>query len=53
MGRCVNKGLYFYSNIECKKEDEQLIEEVCSLIKWIGTMRNRGFGKVQITVMEE
>ena len=53
VGRCVNKGLYFYSNIECKKEDEQLIEEVCSLIKWIGTMRNRGFGKVQITVMEE
>ena len=53
VGRCVNKGLYFYSNIECKKEDEQLIEEVCSLIKWIGTMRNRVFGKVQITVMEE
>ena len=48
--RCVNKGLYFYSEILCKKEDEKTISEILSMIKWIGSMRNRGFGKVKITV---
>lgn len=50
--RCVNKGLYFYSEIACESEDEPLIKEVLSVIKWIGSMRNRGFGKVKITVEE-
>lgn len=49
-GRCVNKGLYFYSEVNCKEEDKELIKEVLSLIKWVGSMRNRGFGKVKITV---
>lgn len=48
--RCVNKGLYFYSEVNCKEEDKALVKEVLSLIKWIGSMRNRGFGKVKITV---
>lgn len=49
-GRCVNKGLYFYSEVNCKEEDKELVKEVLSLIKWVGSMRNRGFGKVKITV---
>lgn len=49
--RCVNKGLNFYSEVACSKEDEGLLSEVLSSIKWIGTMRNRGFGKVRITVI--
>ena len=53
MGRCVNKGLCFYSNISCRQEDGELVKEVLSLIKWIGTMRNRGFGKVKISVAEQ
>ncbi len=48
--RCVNKGLYFYSEILC--EEEKTMKEVLSMIKWIGSMRNRGFGKVKITVEE-
>ena len=48
--RCVNKGLYFYSEILCEKGEEATIREVLSMIKWIGSMRNRGFGKVKITV---
>lgn len=48
--RCVNKGLYFYSDIACRPEEEALVEEVLSMIKWVGTMRNRGFGKVKISV---
>ena len=50
--RCVNQGLYFYSEILCEKDEETTICEVLSMIKWIGSMRNRGFGKVKITVEE-
>ncbi len=50
--RCVNRGLYFYSDVTCREEDKELVREVFSLIKWIGTMRNRGFGNVRITVEE-
>lgn len=46
--RCVNQGLYFYSEISCRREDEPLVKEVISLVKWLGSMRNRGFGKVKI-----
>lgn len=53
MARCVNRGLCFYSNISCRQEDGELVKEVLSLIKWIGTMRNRGFGKVKISVAEQ
>lgn len=49
IARCVNAGLVFYSEIS-GVEDEKLIEEVVGLIKWVGSMRNRGFGKVCITV---
>ena len=51
--RCVNKNLIFYSNMYCSKEDLPLIEDVLSMIKWIGSMRNRGFGKVMISVNEK
>lgn len=50
--RCVNKGLNFYSQVECRREDEKLAAEVLSCIKWIGTMRNRGFGKIRLSVIE-
>ena len=49
--RCVNKGLNFYSEITCSPKDEQLVENVLSMIKWVGTMRSRGFGKVKLTVV--
>ncbi len=49
--RCVNKGLNFYSEVRCLPTDEELVKEVLSVIKWVGTMRNRGFGKVKLTVI--
>ena len=49
--RCVNKGLNFYSQVQCLPVDEELVKEVLSTIKWVGTMRNRGFGKVKLTVI--
>ena len=51
-GRCVNKGLCFYSEIQCDEADIPMITEVISNIKWLGSMRNRGFGKVKLTVPE-
>lgn len=51
--RCVNKGLNFYSEVKCSSKDEKLVEDVLSTIKWVGTMRNRGFGKVKLKVIKE
>ncbi len=49
--RCVNKNLIFYSEISCAEEDMELIQNILQLIKWVGSMRNRGFGKVKISVI--
>lgn len=49
IARCVNKGLVFYGEIKCSKQDEELVKEVLGMIKYIGTMRNRGFGKVKFS----
>ena len=49
IARCVNKGLVFYGDIWCDETQRGLITEILGLIKWIGTMRNRGFGKIVIS----
>ena len=51
--RCLKKGITLYGNIVCRKEKEAKVREVLSLIKWIGSMRNRGFGHVKFEVIEE
>lgn len=53
IARCVHKGLIFYSTLECCDEDKDLVVNVLDFIKWIGSMRNRGFGKVKISVEED
>ena len=52
IARCVNKGVSFYSDIVCEQEQEQLIKDVIKTIKWIGTKRNRGFGRVKFSIEE-
>ena len=52
IARCVKKGLVFYSDIDCGGMSEEIVKEVLGLIKWIGTMRNRGFGKVSVSEVE-
>ena len=52
MARCVNKGLFFYGEIRCGSQDEALVQEVLGMIKYLGTMRNRGFGNVRLTKAE-
>lgn len=46
--RCLKKDLIFYGTIECRQEDEKIVKQILSCMKWIGTMRNRGFGRVRI-----
>ncbi|MBQ8639964.1 MAG: hypothetical protein IJ468_12430 [Lachnospiraceae bacterium] len=46
--RCLKNGLIFYGEINCMADDEAMVEEILSCIKWVGTMRNRGFGKVKL-----
>lgn len=55
VARCVNQGIYYEGEIICDEKDEQLVslvEEILGMIKFIGTMRNRGFGKVKFWVEE-
>lgn len=50
--RCVNKGIYFYSEVRCDEKNRELVKNVLSMIKEIGTMRNRGFGSVELAAEE-
>lgn len=49
--RCLKRGLIFYGELRCEKEDENTVKAVLGLIKWVGTMRNRGFGNVIVEVI--
>ena len=51
--RCVDSGLCFYAEIACSKEDEPMLSEALGFVKSIGTMRNRGFGQVKLSVLKE
>ena len=45
--RCVKSGFHFYGTCVCDAQDAELV------IKWVGTMRNRGFGEVSICVEDQ
>lgn len=49
--RCLKKGLIFYGTIECKEREEELVRQVLKCIKWLGSMRTRGFGYVKLEVI--
>lgn len=53
MARCVDRGLCFYSTVKCCEKDQARLKEVIESVKWIGSMRNRGFGKVRFVVEED
>ena len=52
IARCLNQGLWFEGEIMCADDEEARVLEVLGLIKWIGRMRNRGFGKVRFEKKE-
>ena len=49
IARCANKGLSFYGEIACPEGEKELVKQVLEMIKWIGSMRNRGFGKISLS----
>lgn len=49
IAECVSKGLVFTGIIECEKQDKLVIESALNGIKWIGSLRNRGFGHVDFS----
>lgn len=46
--RYINKGIVFHGNILCCKDDEEILRKGLKAIKYIGTMRTRGFGRVKV-----
>lgn len=51
--RCIKKGIIFYGDIICKKEHEEIIKNVLKMIRFMGNMKTRGFGKVLIEVVND
>lgn len=49
MASCIHSGQYFFGNLICREEDIQLLSAALSGIKWVGTMRSRGFGRVRVS----
>lgn len=48
--RCIKKGLVFYADIAFSETDTELVKSVVSTLKWAGSMRTRGMGKVRTEV---
>lgn len=51
--RCVDSGLCFYGEITCSEEDKPMVSEALAFVKSIGTMRNRGFGQIRLSIVKE
>lgn len=49
--RCIKKGVIFYGIIGCSKENEDIIKNVLKMIKFMGNMKTRGFGRVKVEVV--
>lgn len=52
MASCIRRGASFSGVILCDEADRALVTEGLEAIKWMGLMRNRGFGRVRITVQK-
>lgn len=51
---CIHSGQVFAGELTCRSEDVSLVQHALTGIKWAGTMRSRGFGRVRVcgTVVE-
>lgn len=52
LAACIRRGLVFQGTVDCAEEDATLLENALRCIKWIGTGRSRGFGQVDVRVVE-
>lgn len=48
----INKGLQFSGDIYCNAKDIKQITQGIQGIKWIGLLKNRGFGNVSISIKD-
>lgn len=48
MAACIHSGQTFVGTLDCRAEDAALIKNALAGIKWAGTMRSRGFGRVRV-----
>lgn len=48
MAACIHSGQTFSGELTCKNEDVPLLQNALAGIKWAGTMRSRGFGRVRV-----
>ncbi|MBR4544401.1 MAG: hypothetical protein IKO14_00250 [Oscillibacter sp.] len=46
--RCARQGLRFTGELYCAPEDVELLQKALMGIRWVGTMRSRGFGEVRV-----
>lgn len=46
---CVRRGLRFTGELTCAEEDAGLLQDALAGVKWAGTLRSRGFGRVRLT----
>lgn len=49
---CVRRGLRFTGTMSCAAQDADFLRRSLRGIKWIGTMRSRGFGRVKFSAEE-
>lgn len=47
--KCIRRHLVFSGEVLCAEEDVKIIQDALACIKWIGTMRSRGFGHVKVS----
>jgi len=45
---CIRQGLRFVGEVTCAEQDFPLVQQAFAAIKWAGTLRNRGFGRVRM-----
>lgn len=50
--QCIRKGLVFSGSLYCMQQDVPLLKQALQGIKWLGTLRSRGFGRVRFSVTE-
>lgn len=49
VAECLRRGLSLRGFLLCAEEDSELVQRGLSAIKWLGLLRNRGFGRVRIS----
>lgn len=50
---CIRAGVIFTGNVFCADEDVPLVTDACRAVKYAGTLRHRGFGRVRVTAAPE